>query len=115
MNEELLALYKYAYKEVVKGYANSHELITNKLIKNKNISKDLAEYIASEAIKLYKQEMRNLGKEKISKGLTISIVGILITIVTYYMAQGGGFYIITYGAVMVGVYYIIAGFIHLGN
>lgn len=58
-----------------------------------------------------REARRQQGAQEIKRGFTILLVGLVITGITYGMAagRGGGSYVFAWGAILVGVLYIIQG------
>ena len=48
-------------------------------------------------------------------GLILCIGGILVTVLTYSAASGGGHYVIAWGAILFGAYRLIVGLTQLGS
>lgn len=57
-----------------------------------------------------RQIWRAKGKRSVAFGAIWLVAGILITVITYQAASGGGVYFVAYGPMIFGVYRLILGF-----
>ena len=58
-----------------------------------------------------RKRKRSTAKGYISTGAVISVIGIVITAVSYSSASGGGRYVVAWGAIVFGIILMIRGFI----
>lgn len=105
--EELVqALYQYTADLMSDGLSESD--IEAKL-QEKGLDAESASMLVRNVMGLRSKAMRAAGKRDMIYGALWCIGGILVTVITFLMASGGGTYVVTWGAIIFGAVQFFRG------
>jgi hypothetical protein len=94
------AIYRYAAEQMAAGHSNAS--VKADLMK-KGLDPQAADTVVDELSRVRSDAARSAGLRNMGFGALWCIGGIAVTAVTYSMAsQGGGTYIVTWGAILFG-------------
>ena len=106
--EVIQAVFIYAAQEMRNG--RSDYQIEKSLIE-RGLEKDSARAVVDKLASLRSEAQRNAAKRSMLIGGAIAIIGLIITLGTYAAASdGGGRYIVTWGAIIFGGIQFLRGF-----
>lgn len=107
------AVYEYAAEEMEKG---TPEAQIKSLLVEKGLDKETAETVVTNLVEYRAQSLRAAGFRNIVFGALWCIGGIVVTAISYSAAvNGGGTYLVTWGAVVFGAVQFFRGLIQLGG
>ncbi len=108
--EAALALYREATKRLDRRHTNIRD-VTEMLVQGGMEKQQAADMVTGilEGIRKRNAEEERAARKDILIGSIILVAGVLITAVSYYNAAGKGSYVITWGAMMVGVVRLFKG------
>lgn len=108
--QNLSGPYRFAAQEFARK--QSSKAITKKLI-DQGLTPDTANQVVTETEKLWRKALVDKNKKRMTRGLIWAVIGIVLTCGTMALAssQGGGRYVLFYGAIIFGVIDFFAGLI----
>ena len=100
-------IYEYVAQQFAEGHANGD--IENDLIE-RGLDPELAQSVVSDVALGFSNAQKEAGKRDMLVGGLFCLGGILITALTYSSAsQGGGTYVVTWGAILFGAIQFFRG------
>ncbi len=107
--QELSSFYQYAVTELAN---KKSEQTVEKLLVGRGASSELAKMVVKDAQYALRKVRRGKYKSRMLRGLALTILGVIITCVTYAFADSlGGKFVLFYGAIIFGIIDLIAGFV----
>lgn len=105
--EAIQQIYKYAANLLFEQKKSDEE--TKECLIKSGLTPEDADYVINELNNYYKQEERKAGKKNMLYGALWCIGGIIVTVMTYQAAAGGGTYVVAWGAILYGGIQFIKG------
>ena len=105
--EAIQQIYKYAANLLFEQKKSDEE--TKECLIKSGLTPADADYVINELNNYYKQEERKAGKKNMLYGALWCIGGIIVTVMTYQAAAGGGTYVVAWGAILYGGIQFIKG------
>ncbi len=107
--QELSGFYRYAVTELANKKSGQ---AVEKLLVSQGASSELAKTVVKDAQYALRKVRRGKYKSRMLRGLALTVIGVIITCVTYAFADSlGGKFVLFYGAIIFGVIDFVAGLV----
>jgi hypothetical protein len=111
--EEIARIYQYAADLMKAGH--SDEQVKQQLIVDKGLTEETATIVTAHLSRVHLEAERKASIEQMLQGGGIAIIGLLITGITYWLASGGGIYVVATGAIFVGGLRFLMGLVQYAS